>query len=133
VKLIDPEKKCIQCGACVHACPINEYDENFIVYLIFFKDQINFDIWRRCCSCFLCEENCPQGLSPRDELFRLRRDKFKDNIPENVNQLKEKIQNTGFIFDLDDYINEERSELKIPILNLKTIKDEINKILKYVE
>ena len=120
--------ECKECGACTNACPLNEYDENYIVYKIFFGPEKGFKLWTRCCSCFLCEENCPYGLNPREEIFKIRRNSDRSNIPPRIIKYYENIKRTGFVFNIDEYVNEERIEYGLVKLNLDRIKSEVNKL-----
>ncbi|MHA1269541.1 MAG: hypothetical protein ACTSPY_07105 [Candidatus Helarchaeota archaeon] len=129
MKLIDAEKECKKCGVCVDACPINEYDNSFILFKIFFKNELDFNIWTNCCSCFLCEENCPYNLSPRDEIFKKRRiSKNVSDIPKRIQKYSKNLFKTGFLLDINDTINDIRQDLGLTKLNLKRIKNDIEKL-----
>lgn len=51
------EKRCVRCGACVNACPLEEK-------AIAFPGQAHKDVpryhYRRCIRCYCCQEMCPE-------------------------------------------------------------------------
>ncbi|MBD3229993.1 MAG: hypothetical protein GF329_17555 [Candidatus Lokiarchaeota archaeon] len=129
MKLIDSDKECKECGECVRVCPLSEVDSDFIVYKIFFEEQNGLNFWERCCSCFLCEENCPYNLSPREEIFSKRRESQDLEVPKTIDTYYKKIMEIGFAFNINEDINDIRSELDLPKLALRRIKKEINQII----
>lgn len=52
------DSKCIRCGACVTACPVEgkaiSLDENFPL------NAPTFD-YKKCIRCYCCQEICPEG------------------------------------------------------------------------
>ena len=130
MKLVESKKECQECGACVQACPLNEVDKDFIVYKILLDNMIDFDIWTRCCSCFLCEENCPIKLSPREEIFRKRRDSKNQKISKRIETYFKNIVKNGFVFKINNDINDERSNIGLFKIDIKRVKDEIELLFR---
>jgi len=122
---------CKECGVCVDVCPIHEYDENYIVYKIFFDINSEFKLWTRCCSCFLCEENCPYELSPREFIFEKRRESKKQAAPDRINEYLKKITKIGFSFEITDFINEIREDMDLYSFDYKKIKNDIHILFEY--
>ncbi|MHA1381261.1 MAG: 4Fe-4S dicluster domain-containing protein [Candidatus Helarchaeota archaeon] len=120
-------KKCEKCGICTKVCPIIELTNGPEIFKIFMGEDI--EIWN-CCSCFLCEENCPNNLSVREEIFKKRRSLDIDNFPHRIRKYLENIKETGFIFPMDEFHNVLREKLGLKELNLEKIKTEIKELFK---
>ncbi len=54
VKIKIDAEKCIGCGACVNACPVNMYE------IVDEKSKITGDL-NSCVLCRACETGCPSG------------------------------------------------------------------------
>ena len=56
-KPIIEKNKCVECGICVEACPVEDKAVNFISEDI--KKPPEFD-YKKCIRCYCCQEMCPQ-------------------------------------------------------------------------
>lgn len=123
--------ECQQCGACSIICPIVEIEPDRVLSDLFFEKEIN--PWL-CCSCHLCTDNCPEALSPRNQMFQIRRTKdangFKggERLHKYIRILKER----GFLFPVDDDTNQERMSLGLPSLDLKKISRGMNRFFENI-
>jgi heterodisulfide reductase subunit C len=99
---------CKECGACSAVCPIVELYPARVVHEVYSRP--GFDPWL-CCSCHLCAEVCPVGLSSRDAMFSLRRigsagGAAAQKVAVHMRNLKKR----GFLFPVGEISNEERSD-----------------------
>ena len=124
--MINMAKKCEQCGTCTKVCPIAEISDGLDIYKIFTEED--FNIWN-CCSCFLCEENCPNKLSVREEIFRKRQALNLKNFPARIKKFYENIVDSGFVFPMDEIQNIIRKKIGLKELDIDKIKSEIKKII----
>ncbi|MHA1384534.1 MAG: 4Fe-4S dicluster domain-containing protein [Candidatus Helarchaeota archaeon] len=123
-------EKCTKCGICTKVCPITDIRKDNEIYLIFENDD--FELWN-CCSCFLCEENCPINLSVREEMFKRRRSINIDNFPQRIRKYLKNIEETGFVFPLDEVHNLTRKKIGLKELNLEKIRADIKKLFLKTE
>ena len=73
--------KCTKCNICTDNCPIIEVTGKENLFEVFFGNEEN--IWN-CSSCFTCDEVCPENLSVRNQIFRIRRSLKFDDLPLNI-------------------------------------------------
>ncbi len=88
---------CVECGRCVAACPMAEMYANFsiemsprgIIKKTLIGDPVIEDqnIWY-CTECNAGTDTCPQGVSCRDLIRKLREAAVSENLPENAKTCK---------------------------------------------
>ncbi|MEI8172052.1 MAG: 4Fe-4S dicluster domain-containing protein [Deltaproteobacteria bacterium] len=88
---------CVECGRCVAACPMAEMYANFsiemsprgIIKKTLIGDSVVDDqnIWY-CTECNAGTDTCPQGVSCRDLIRKLREAAVSENLPENAKPCK---------------------------------------------
>ena len=88
---------CVECGRCVAACPMAEMYANFsiemsprgIIKKTLIGDPVVEDpnIWY-CTECNAGTDTCPQGVSCRDLIRKLREAAVSENLPENAKTCK---------------------------------------------
>ncbi|NHI90881.1 MAG: 4Fe-4S dicluster domain-containing protein [Candidatus Lokiarchaeota archaeon] len=119
--------KCAKCNTCTKNCPIIEITGKENLFEVFFGNEEN--IWN-CSSCFTCEEVCPENLSVRDQIFRIRRSLELDDLQKGIKKYFKNLIETGNVFEIDeDYINERRSAMGLGEIDFKKIKSEIKKLM----
>ncbi len=128
--MISMSEKCEQCGNCTEVCPIAEIIDDLETFEVF-TDK-DFDLWN-CCSCFLCEENCPNKLSVREEIFKKRQAIDLQNFPKRIRKYYNNIIETGFVFPMDEIQNLTRKKIGLKELDLEKIKSEIKKLIAKTE
>ena len=72
-------RKCYQCGTCASSCPVARITKRFNPRVVIKKalagerENIVSDdpIWL-CCSCYNCQERCPQAVAIAEVMFALR-------------------------------------------------------------
>ena len=113
---------CFQCGVCTASCPVRELDETFNPRKIMklaklgLKDQVlkNEFIWL-CSMCFICQERCPQDVRPPEVMTVLRNMAAKEGLaPPNLMKLVEVLSEKGRIYEIDDFIEDERDDRELP-------------------
>lgn len=113
---------CFQCGVCTASCPIRELDDTFNPRKIMklaklgLKDQVlnNEFIWL-CSMCFICLERCPQDVRPPDVMTVLRNMAAKEGLaPPNLMKLVQILAEKGRIYEIDDFIEDERDDRELP-------------------
>jgi heterodisulfide reductase subunit C len=113
---------CFQCGVCTASCPIRELDETFNPRKIMklaklgLKDQVlnNEFIWL-CSMCFVCQERCPQDVRPPEVMTVLRNMAAKEGLaPPNLMKLVQILAENGRIYEIDDFIEDERDDRELP-------------------
>jgi len=113
---------CFQCGVCTASCPIRELDDTFNPRKIMklaklgLKDQVlnNEFIWL-CSMCFVCLERCPQDVRPPDVMTVLRNMAAKEGLaPPNLMKLVQILSEKGRIYEIDDFIEDERDDRELP-------------------
>ncbi len=113
---------CLQCGVCAASCPVREIEAEFNPRKIMklaklgLKEQVlcsNF-IWF-CSMCFMCQERCPQGVRLPEVMTVLRNMAAKEGIaPPSLLKLVEVLSETGRIYPIDDFTEDERNERDLP-------------------
>ena len=113
---------CFQCGVCTASCPVRELDDTFNPRKIMklaklgLKDQVlnNEFIWL-CSMCFVCLERCPQDVRPPDVMTVLRNMAAKEGLaPPNLMKLVQILAEKGRIYEIDDFIEDERDDRELP-------------------
>ena len=123
---------CQDCGACSAVCPLVEIDPSRKINMAFSHD--GFNPWL-CCSCHQCEAVCPAGLSPRDEMFVLRRARENDagERYEGISVYMETLKRSGFVFPLSEETNEDREELGLPGIDYQHIAARMKAFMTHLE
>jgi heterodisulfide reductase subunit C len=115
---------CFNCGTCTASCIVSRHTENYrprmILHLVSLgaREAIlkSKEIWL-CASCNTCGERCPQGVNIAEAMNVLRRLAVKYNyVPSSVRSLTSSILKLGRIYEVDDFVEEERQDLGLPTL-----------------
>ena len=119
--------KCTKCNTCTDNCPIIEVTGKENLYDVFFGNEEN--IWN-CSSCFTCDEVCPENLSVRNQIFRIRRSLKFENLPRGIKKYFRNLVETGNVFEIDEeFINERRTTMSLGDIDFKKIKSELKKLM----
>ncbi|MGB9718602.1 MAG: 4Fe-4S dicluster domain-containing protein [Thermoproteota archaeon] len=112
--------KCVQCGSCTSACPVNRIQEGFnprriVGSLSRFNRIPDQDPWL-CSTCSLCSERCPQGVDPLSIILVLRAVLYENGgkAPEEVLKMVEQVKETGLAFPPTLESRERRRLLGLP-------------------
>ncbi len=126
---------CIQCGTCTSSCPVTHIDPRFnprkIVRMAAFgmRDELFSRglIWL-CSTCNTCIERCPQDAM-KGFVSSLRNIAAKDGcLHPTFRKILEIVREHGRIYEIDEFLNLERSEMGLPEIHEDT--SDIQRIFK---
>ena len=128
--------RCYQCGTCASSCPVAKITARFnpreIIKLSLSGEQdevISGDAIWLCCSCYNCQERCPQKVEIADVMYALRNIAFKDGyIPNIYSEFASVLLNDGRIVKVSRFVENKRPALGLPSLQPTGV-DALRKIL----
>jgi len=115
---------CYQCGTCASSCPVAKITDKFnpreIIKLSLLgeKEEVlsGDSIWL-CCSCYNCQERCPQKVEIADVIYALRNIAFqKGYIPNLYSEFASAVTNDGRIAKISKFMEQKRSTIGLPPL-----------------
>lgn len=115
---------CFNCGTCTASCVVSRHTENYrprmILHLVSLgaREAVlnSREIWL-CAACNTCGERCPQGVNIAEAMNVLRRLAIRHNhIPSSIRSIASSILKLGRIYEIDDFVEEERQDLGLPTL-----------------
>ncbi len=127
---------CYQCGTCASSCPVAKITPKFNprevikLSLLGEKDEVvsGDAIWL-CCSCFNCQERCPQKVEIADLIYVLRNIALAEgHIPNIYSEFASALLNEGRIVQVSKFVEKKRETLGLPPLKPTGI-DALRKIL----
>jgi heterodisulfide reductase subunit C len=94
------------------------------------KDEVlSADAIWLCCSCYNCQERCPQKVEIADVIYALRNIAFREgHIPDIYSEFASAILNNGRIATVSKFVEKKRPALGLPPLQ-PTGLDDVRKIL----
>jgi len=127
---------CYQCGTCASSCPVAKITPKFNprevikLSLLGEKDEVvsGNAIWL-CCSCFNCQERCPQKVEIADLIYTLRNIALAEgHIPNIYSEFASALLNEGRIVQVSKFVEKKRETFGLPPLKPTGI-DALRKIL----
>ncbi len=127
---------CYQCGTCASSCPVAKLTPKFnpreVIRLSLLgekKEVLSGDpIWL-CCSCYNCQERCPQKVEVADVIYALRNIALKKGYtPEIYVQFASALLEDGRIVKVSEFVEKKRPTVGLPPLRPTGI-DALKKIL----
>jgi heterodisulfide reductase subunit C len=127
---------CYQCGTCASSCPVAKITPKFNprevikLSLLGEKNEVisGEAIWL-CCSCFNCQERCPQKVEIADVIYALRNIALAEgHIPNIYSEFASALQNEGRIVQVSKFVEKKRETYGLPPLKPTGV-DAIRKIL----
>jgi len=127
---------CYQCGTCASSCPVAKLDSSFnpreIIKLSLLgeKEEVlsGNAIWL-CCSCFNCQERCPQKVEIADLIYALRNIALESgHSPSIYSDFASTLMNEGRVVSISKFVEKKREEYGLPPLKPVGI-EALNKIL----
>jgi heterodisulfide reductase subunit C len=127
---------CYQCGTCASSCPVARLDSSFnpreIIKLSLLGEKeevLSGDAIWLCCSCFNCQERCPQNVEIADLIYALRNIALEAGHSPNIySDFASALINEGRIVQISKFVEKKREEYGLPPLNSVGVED-LNKIL----
>lgn len=129
-------KACYQCGTCASSCPVARLDTRFnpreIIKLSLLgeKEEIvsGDSIWL-CCSCFNCQERCPQNVEIADVFYALRNIALEaGHSPDIYYDFASALISEGRIVQISKFVEKKREEYGLPPIKPVGL-DAVTKIL----
>jgi heterodisulfide reductase subunit C len=127
---------CYQCGTCASSCPVAKITPRFNprevikLSLLGEKDEvISGDAIWLCCSCYNCQERCPQKVEIADVIYALRNIALKEGyIPNIYSEFASALLNDGRIVKVSRFVENKRPTIGLPPLQPTGV-DALRKIL----
>lgn len=129
-------RHCYQCGTCASSCPVAKVTPNFnpreVIKLSLLgeeKEVLSGDAIWLCCSCYNCQERCPQKVEIADVIYSLRNIAFeKGYIPSIFSKFASALLEDGRIVKISKFVENKRTDLGLPPLPTTGV-DALRKIL----
>lgn len=117
-------RHCYQCGTCASSCPVAKVTPNFnpreVIKLSLLgeeKEILSGDAIWLCCSCYNCQERCPQKVEIADVIYSLRNIAFeKGYIPSIFSKFASALLEDGRIVKISKFVENKRADLGLPPL-----------------
>ena len=131
---------CYQCGTCASSCPVARLTKRFNPRTIIKnailgnREQILRDgsIWL-CCSCFNCQERCPQEIEIADLIYALRNMALKEGYaPKAFLDMASSLMDDGRIASITNFTIKRREKVGLPPIGSSGV-EPLNKILLATE
>jgi heterodisulfide reductase subunit C len=127
---------CYQCGTCASSCPVARLDSSFnpreIIKLSLLGEKeevVSGDAIWLCCSCFNCQERCPQNVEIADLIYALRNIALKAGHSPNIySDFASALIAEGRIVQISKFVEKKREEYGLPPIKPVGLED-LNKIL----
>ena len=127
---------CYQCGTCASSCPVARLDSSFnpreIIKLSLLGEKeevLSGDAIWLCCSCFNCQERCPQNVEIADLIYALRNIALEAGHSPNIySDFASALIAEGRIVQISRFVEKKREGYGLPPLKPVGL-DALNKIL----
>jgi heterodisulfide reductase subunit C len=115
---------CYQCGTCASSCPVAKTSERFnpreVIRQSLYGDRkatLSDDAIWLCCSCYNCQERCPQKVEIADVIYALRNFAIAEGHMPNVYvEFSHGLLSEGRIVPMSKYVEKKRGEIGLPPL-----------------
>lgn len=130
---------CYQCGTCASSCPVARITDRFnprvVLRLSLLGEKTEVikgdSIWL-CCSCYNCQERCPQKVEIADVIYALRNIAFEEQcIPNIYSEFASALKNNGRIVSVSKFTEKRRAVYGLPPLQPTGV-EPLRKILSVV-
>ena len=117
-------RHCYQCGTCASSCPVAKITPRFnpreVIKLSLLGEReevLSGDAIWLCCSCYNCQERCPQKIEIADVIYALRNIAFeKGYIPDIYSEFASALFNDARIVKVSKFVENKRSTIGLPSL-----------------
>lgn len=115
---------CYQCGTCASSCPVAKTSERFnpreVIKLSLLGDRepiLSGDAIWLCCSCYNCQERCPQKVEIADVMYALRNIAIAEgHMPDAYVEFANGLMREGHIVPMSKFVEKKRGEIGLPPL-----------------
>jgi heterodisulfide reductase subunit C len=127
---------CYQCGTCASSCPVaritKKYNPRLVIKssLLRSRSQVvgQDPIWL-CCSCYNCQERCPQGVEIADVIYALRNIALREgHAPKAFVEMASNFVTEGRVVPVSAFTLKRRGSYGLPPLKATGI-EALRKIL----
>jgi heterodisulfide reductase subunit C len=127
---------CYQCGTCTSSCPVANITKRFNPRMVIKssilgnrKEVVYGDpIWL-CCSCYNCQERCPQGVEIADLFYALRNIALREgHAPKAFVDMATNFATEGRVVQTASFAIKSRENFKLPPLKSTGV-EALSKIL----
>ena len=116
--------RCYQCGTCASSCPVTKITSLFnpreVINLSLLgkkEEVISGDAIWLCCSCYNCQERCPQEVEIADIMYALRNIAIKEgHIPNIYSEFASALLKNGRIVGVSKFVEKKRPSPGLPPL-----------------
>jgi heterodisulfide reductase subunit C len=127
---------CYQCGTCASSCPVAKVTPKFnpreVIKLSLLgkkEEVVSGDAIWLCCSCFNCQERCPQKVEIADLIYALRNIALAEgHIPNIYSEFASALLNEGRIVQISKFVEKKRETFGLPPIKPTGV-DALRKIL----
>ncbi len=115
---------CYQCGTCASSCPVAKVTDRFnpreIIKLTLLGEKKEIvagkAIWL-CCSCYNCQERCPQKVEIAEVIYALRNIAIEERyIPDIYSEFASAVKEDGRIVSVSKFVEKRRTIYGLPPL-----------------
>ena len=118
---------CYACGACSARCPVGELDGEFdprrLIRLVLLGRRgavLSSPMMWRCCTCYTCQETCPQNVNFTEIVFVLKNMAVEAGYgPPGLKAQVEILSENGRLYEITDFENKKREDMNLPRLEPK--------------
>lgn len=131
--------RCYQCGTCASSCPVAKINPQFnpreIIRLSLLGEEREVTsgdaVWL-CCSCYNCQERCPQKVEIADVIYALRNIAFEEqHSPDIYLEFASALMNNGRLIPISKFLEKKRPDYGLPPLQPTGI-EALKKILSAI-
>lgn len=128
---------CFQCGTCTADCPVGRHIEEYNPRRIAAMTKLGLknklfsgDLLWLCVGCYTCLERCPQNVKLAEIISNLKGVAVREGfLHPAFKKVFEALAEHGYIYEITDFIDEERETLGLPATPKVNI-GEIRKIMR---
>jgi heterodisulfide reductase subunit C len=127
---------CYQCGTCASSCPVaritKKYNPRLVIKSSLSRSRSHVvgqdPIWL-CCSCYNCQERCPQGVEIADVIYALRNIALREgHAPKAFVEMASNFMTEGRVVPVSAFTLKRRVSYGLPPLKTTGI-ESLQKIL----
>lgn len=114
---------CYQCGTCASSCPVTRVTTRFNPRHVIKstlagrRQRVISDLVWLCCSCYNCQERCPQGVEIAELMYTLRNIAVQEGfVRQAFIEMATSLRDTGRVAVVTRFTERRRGTLGLPPL-----------------